>query len=269
MRRMLLAPLLVISAGFGPCQGTTPSDKPSPPAPGATQASNPTPPPTPVSRKQQTLTVNARMKEHFAEGDLIRRALIVGDLQTAQKAGAWLASDEWTSNVRAAWKPHLAAVQSAGKHVADAQDLTAAARASAELAAACASCHESVGRPAFEPVALDSKAPAMAVHAWAVDSMWWGLFVPSDAAWKAGSAALSGAALVLSDVPAVEAIATQVNETARRGQTASHDQRGRIFSELLTTCASCHHAVGAELTLGDVALPHASVGSKRADESTH
>jgi hypothetical protein len=265
MRRILIAPLLLISADFGPCQRQTTQDhKPRPPAQVSaepTSAATPAAPP----QKQQTLTAPARMKEHFDEGDLIRRALIIGDLATARQAGAWLAGDEWTSNLRASWKPHLGAMQSAAKRVADAEELTAAARGSAALAEGCAKCHEAVGRPRFEPTALDSKASAMAVHAWAADNLWWGLFVPSDAAWKAGSEALSGAALVLSDVPAVEAIATNVYDTARRAQQAKGDERDRLYSELLTTCASCHKAVGAELTLGEPAVPHAGVGKKRPE----
>jgi hypothetical protein len=199
------------------------------------------------------------MRDHFAEGDLIRRALIAGDLDSAKKAGAFLAGDEWTSNLRAAWKPHLAAVQSAAQRVAIAADLPSAARAAGDLGRACASCHEQVGKPALHLAELDTSAAAMVRHVWAVDAMWWGLFVPADSAWAAGAEALGGAPLVLSDVPAVEALAQRTYEVAHRARSAGRDQRARYFGELLTTCASCHRSVGAELELGPAELPRASV----------
>ncbi|MET0411779.1 MAG: hypothetical protein ABW217_10820 [Polyangiaceae bacterium] len=198
------------------------------------------------------------MQEHFAEGDLIRRAVIAGDLDSARKAGSVLAGDEWTSNLRASWKPHLAAVQSAAQRVAAAADLPSAARAAGELGQACASCHEQVGKPAIHLADFDPNAPAMTRHVWAVDAMWWGLFVPADAAWTAGAEALGGSPLVLSDVPAIEAMAQRTYEIAHRARGAAMDQRARYFGELLTTCASCHRSVGAELELGPAAPPHAS-----------
>lgn len=257
MRSTMLVPLILICTGFGPCQqqgagGPTPG-----PGPSAIVRTEPEQAPAP-RRKQQTLTVTARMQEHFAEGDLIRRAVIAGDLDRARKAGAILAGDEWTSNLRASWKPHLAAVQSAAQRVAAADDLSSAARAAGELAQACANCHEQVAKPALHLADFDQNAPAMARHVWAVDAMWWGLFVPADAAWKAGAESLGGAPLVLSDVPAVEAIAQRTYEIAHRAASATRDQRSRYFGELLTTCASCHRSVGAELELGPAVPPHAS-----------
>jgi cytochrome c553 len=257
MRRTMLAPLILICAGSGPCQQQTTSGPAPAPVPSAKVQAEPQPPPAP-RRKQQTLTVTARMQEHFAEGDLIRRALIAGDLDSARKAGAFLAGDEWTTNLRATWKPHLASVQSAAQRVASAPDLPSAARAAGELGQACASCHEQVGKPALHLAELDPKAPAMARHVWAVDAMWWGLFVPADAAWTKGAEALGGAPLVLSDVPAVEAMAQRTYEIAQRARGAASDQRARYFGELLTTCASCHRSVGAELDLGPAAAPRAS-----------
>jgi cytochrome c553 len=259
MRRIMLAPLITLCAGFGPCQPQGPSERTSTPAPSVTLQAERTPV-TSHPRKQQTLTVTARMKGHLAEGDLIRRAVIVGDLDSARHAGAFLAGDEWTTNLRADWKPHLAGVQSSARHVAVALDLPAAARATGELAQACATCHEQVGKPSFELPKLPDDASAMTRHVWATDAMWWGLFAPSDAAWTAGAEALGGAPLVLSDVPAVEALARRTYEVAQLARSARGEQRARLFGELLTTCASCHRSVGAELELGPDAPPHASVG---------
>ena len=256
MRRILLIPLISICAGFGPCQSQGVS-QPAPLAtPSAKVQAEPERPPA-ARRKQQTATVTTRMQEHFAEGDLIRRALIAGDLDSARKAGAFLAGDEWTSNLRETWKPHLAAIQSAAQRVAAAPDLPSAARAAGELGDACASCHEQVGKPALHLADLDPSGPAMTRHVWAVDAMWWGLFVPADSAWTAGAESLSAAPLVASDAPAVEAMAQRTYEVAHRARSAARDQRARYFGELLTTCASCHRAVGAELDLGPDAPPHA------------
>lgn len=257
MRRIMLAPWIILCAGFGPCQPQVSSERTSTPAASATLQAERAPAPSP-RRKQLTVTVTTRMKGHLAEGDLIRRAVIVGDLDSARRAGAFLAGDEWTSNLRDDWKPHLGKVQSSARHVAVALDLPAAARAAGELAQACAGCHEQVAKPSFELPKLADDASAMTRHVWATDALWWGLFAPSDAAWNAGAEALGGAPLVLSDAPAVEAIAQRTYQVAHLARGARGEQRARLFGELLTTCASCHRSVGAELELGPDALPHAS-----------
>lgn len=258
--RTAFAPLILMAAtvGFGPCA----TEKPPQPMPDTVRTAPAQPSAAALPhRKQQTLTVTARMKEHFAQGDTLRRALIAGNLPAAKSAANWLASDEWTPNLRAAWKPHLAAIQSTAKVVNEADGSRAAALAFGDLANACASCHTAVGGPKLAPDADFPKdsASAMSRHAWAVDRMWWGLFTPSDAAWLSGAEALSGAPLVASDVPDVDAMAQSTYAIAQRARSVDKALRGRAFGELLATCGSCHERSGVSLALEDATLPTTAV----------
>lgn len=246
MRRFALAPLLLLSAAFGPCQSEPPattSGEPAGPAPRATQTLRAAP-----RAAQSTPTVEARMHEHFGQTDELRRALVAGDLPRARRAAAVLSSEEWTPHLREAWRPSVTAVRAAASDIARAGEIETAAAALGALGSACASCHGSFGKPSVPPSspAIDA-LPEMARHAAAVERSWWGLFAPSDEAWREGAEALTGAPLVASDVREVEHLVERTYATARRASAAPSAERGALFGALISDCARCHQRVGATI----------------------
>jgi hypothetical protein len=238
--------LMLFSEGFGPCseRGAAPARvEAEPTTPAAVDGEHARLP------KQQTSTPKTYMKGHFAEADLMRRALIGGRLSEFKAAAAELAADDWSPNLRPTWKAHLTDVREAARAINGAASLPEGAEALSQLGSACASCHRSMGGPA-SPAPLtapvkDDERP-MLEHAQAEDWLWRGLSFPSDTTWMSGARALQSAPGLDSDVREVSAAARHLQGLAGRAAAAT-ESRPELYADILITCASCHEFVGVKL----------------------
>jgi cytochrome c553 len=192
------------------------------------------------------------MREHFTSGVLIRDALIAGDLALARWNATWLAEREPEPDV-ASWSPSMTDLRARARQVAEAQDLPAAAAATAELAAECGRCHATNGvSPRFaerDPrVPASGRRPHMLEHQFAAEQMWGGLIGANEAAWKKGAEGLAVAPLgqeeILENASATQritALAGDVHALGAEGANASTwPQRATVYGRLLATCATCH-----------------------------
>ena len=149
----------------------------------------------------------------------------------------------------------IARLRAAAEQVVAAPDLPAAAAATAQLGAACASCHDERGAiVAFAWTELPADEPALARqmqrHQWAAARLWEGLVAPADELWRSGADTLAtlrldvGALATGADGPAVTAALDRLRTLAAQAKTTA-DQPGRVelYHQLLTTCVGCHAAV--------------------------
>ena len=237
--------LMLFSEGFGPCseRGGAPARvEAEPKAPAAADGEHARLP------KQQTPTPKTYMKSHFAEADVMRRALIGGRLSELKATAAQLAADDWSPNLRPTWKAHLTDVRAAARAINVATSMPEGAEALSQLGSACASCHRSVGGPAspgpLTAPAKDEERP-MLEHAQAEEWLWRGLSFPSDSAWISGARALQRAPGLDSDVGEVSAAARHLQGLAGRAAAAT-ESRSELYADILITCSSCHEFVGVK-----------------------
>lgn len=244
----------LLAASWGPCvdlTGPMPlpdelSDKggqqPTPVAPAAEQ-----PAPAASRPTQQTPTTRTYMQGHFADSVRLRRAMVAGNLADFKQAASAVANDEWSSNLRPDYRPYVAAVRAAAATARAAESLKAGAVALGTLGVACAACHQHFGAPQI-PIAPGSAPeatePSMVAHAAATDRLWEGVMGPSDTSWFKGTRGLMEAPSLDSDVPDVAAAAQHLRQLAEEALSVSVEQRGRLFGQVLMTCAGCHERVG-------------------------
>jgi hypothetical protein len=200
----------------------------------------------PAAPIRQTRTARAYMQTHFAQSEHMRRALIAGDLTALHAAAEGVAKDEWTPNLRADWRPQLAAVRSAAGAAQKALSLEAAAEAFADLGAACSSCHLVTGGPGSPrfPVPLPGSTASMLAHESATERLWQGVVAPSDAAWLEGAEQLIAAPELNSDVELIASRSRHVRDLAERAKLIAVKERPQLLGELLVTCANCHKQLG-------------------------
>ncbi len=193
-----------------------------------------------------TPTAQTYMLNHFAQSEDMRRAIIGGDLPALRAAAEGVAKDEWTPNLRADWRPHVATVRSAARAAQTALSLEVGASAFADLGTACASCHLLTGGPGSVrfPTPLAGGAELMVAHESATERLWHGLVAPSDAAWLEGAEELIAAPELASDVKEIATRAARVRDLARRSKAVAANDRARLFGDLLLTCANCHQQLG-------------------------
>jgi hypothetical protein len=85
----------------------------------------------------------------------------------------------------------------------------------------------------------------MRQHAWATERLWEGLYVPSGAAWEAGTKLLAGTQFpqeVLDEGGVYTQTAAKdfVKIAARAPGKWSLKDRAEVYASLLGTCAACH-----------------------------
>ena len=210
----------------------------------------PAPPPTdPI--------VKTQMKVHFAKGAAVQDAIIRGDVARARTGFEALAEHAMVSGLPEGTGPLVEGFQGAAREGAAAVDTSALARALASTARACGGCHALVGaRPAWDVPDAPPRDPGMrahmARHAWAMDRMYEGLVGPTEASWSQAAAILNDQALDEAVLPAGQALSPVAEAAGRRlhalgtealaAETA--EARGELFAEALSTCATCHAAVG-------------------------
>ncbi len=268
--RTLAASLLVLascgSPGSQPAESPSPEPAPEPlatPEPPTADAPEPEPADAPPDAEGGTrpriappLPATPRpgspreklMRAHFHETELIRNAIINGDLSAAVAPGEALAKalegKKFTKGKVAA-----SALREASVRVTKSPDISAVAAAAADIGVACGTCHRSTVVPKVEfgtpPDPSENIKGRMRRHTWGTDRLWEGLYVPSDAAWNAGVEALKGdpfpkEVLKQGGVHARSA-ADRLKKLVEQAETKKKPaERAAIYAALLQTCASCH-----------------------------
>lgn len=208
--------------------------------------------PAPAPAEEPAGTPKERlMRLHFKETALVRTAIVNGALTDTVAPAAALSKMEGLGTIPAAWRPSIDAMQSAARRIGQSSDMPGAAAALADVGAACGSCHRGLGGPKAKfdaaPTGDDSMSGRMKRHVWATERMWEGLYVPSDASWKAGVDALSGEPFAkdLLDKGGVHARSSAARFktlVATAGAKQKPDERAKLYAALLETCSACHMA---------------------------
>jgi len=193
-----------------------------------------------------SLSVHARMKEHFTAASALRRALVDVDMEAFRKAASDLSGDQRGADV---WDTSLDAMRAAAQRAQDAHDAAAGAASLAEIGGACASCHTMLNSPQLptppEPGEGSSSRPHARRYEWAIDVMWTGVAAPSNAEWRRGAQVLveaepQGEELVVEGRGPAEFGST--SDAARTAGGVETSDRLRAFEAVLLTCTACHQA---------------------------
>jgi mono/diheme cytochrome c family protein len=194
----------------------------------------------------------AQMEHHFRQVSLIQEAVIRGDLRAVREPAKLLAEAEAPRDVAASTAPYVAAMRLAAKRAGDAQDFASVAAATSSMLLSCGDCHRTAGTM---PAPVTPKRPDvgglvghMLEHQRATDEMLEGLFIPSETQWLRGAARFVGAPLqqksLLRDeklTPEIRKAEERVHQLAERAiKATAWKDRGDIYAQILTTCASCH-----------------------------
>jgi mono/diheme cytochrome c family protein len=207
-------------------------------------------PEQPAARAPEPPDVKTDMHDHFTRVQEIEEAVVRGDLEAAREPARWMAEHQEARGLPPSTETQLAAVRTAARQVAEAQDLTGAAKGAATLVASCGDCHKAASvSPELPPPATAFRAAEranhMAQHQRAVDLLYRGLARPSDDAWQEGATALRESPLGAKDMPEVskEVVSAEaaVHALADRAKRASdRETRVHVYGELIGNCASCH-----------------------------
>lgn len=189
------------------------------------------------------------MNAHFDQALTMRTAVVAGELDGAKTAASALVEQFGGTEGEKS-------VATVARSVAEAGDLGAAAKGTAEVAAACGRCHAASEIELRFPEAPDPGAAAegtpmhMQRHDWASEQLWRGLVGNYETAWARGGAGLAESALhkgeldeaakASVDESVVELASTVHGLGARAREATELKQRVQIFGELLDTCADCH-----------------------------
>ena len=260
---------LALSIGLGACGGTAPP----PSSPQVTTAANAQPlptasPPESASAPQPAASEPAAakpkpsgpgtpldqlMREHFMQAGEIRHAVISGKPKDAVQPALALGNTVDIANLPKAWLPAMELMRTASSRVQSSSDLAETAAGAADIGVACGSCHKSQGGPKVSvgeaPAVGTSVVSRMARHSWAMERLWEGLYVPSNAAWKAGAKALQedpfpAEVLERGGVYGRTAAKDFKSFAAQAAAKDAPKERAALYAGLLGTCASCHLATG-------------------------
>ena len=197
--------------------------------------------------------VSGHMKAQYDKIVKIQGAVIAGSLDATREPAQWLAEAPSPAGLPEGSETYMDAMRAAARAVLDADDMTGAASATAELGMACGSCHEANGSPVeFEmpdrPTDKEKAGPHMERHQWAADRMWEGLIGPSPTAWSRGGNILFESPLRGKDIGDDEAttlMARRVHQLAANATTVSDlEDKAEIYGEFLGNCAACHQTLG-------------------------
>jgi hypothetical protein len=232
------------------CGGQTPAGKPAEPAAAA-------PPAAPA------VDVKAHMDEHFAKVTDVQAAVVRGDVEGAKDGARWIADHQEAAGLPTAGQASLDEMKKAARAIADAADIKVAAQGTADMAAACGSCHAASGsKPAMPaatpPTPKDETAAHMLAHQHAVDLLYRGLVGPSDESWAEGAKALKASPLKAAQLPkpskpSKEAAKAEADAHAladKAATAADPKARASVYAELVGGCASCHALYGRVLGEG-------------------
>ena len=192
------------------------------------------------------------MRTHFLQTAAIRRAIIWGNLSDAVAPAAAIAGMTGVEKLPVDWQQATRQLQVASARIGKSPDKPETAAATADIGVACGSCHRRIAGPRVKvgeaPPLGDTFMSRMIRHAWAAERLWEGLYVPSDAAWKAGAAALQGDAIPkdMLEKGGVHARSAASRFAQIAVQLPAQKQpagRAKVYASLLETCASCHEAM--------------------------
>jgi cytochrome c553 len=232
---LLLASLTVVVA----CGGS--SQPPAEPAAPAT--------PAPAAQSE----ASKHMHEHLARVTEIQEAVTRGDLEAAGVPAAWLADHEPPAGLPATVVEELANMKKTSKMVVDATNINDAGTATAQLLAACGTCHTKTNVVVkFDdlprPPAGAGVSAHMLEHQWAMDLMMQGLVGPSEMKWRQGAEALKVSPMAAEELPQDEKLTDEiksfekkVHEWADKAVNAGDmGSKVAIYGEVTAGCASCH-----------------------------
>jgi cytochrome c553 len=198
------------------------------------------------------------MSAHHAEAEAMRTALVRGDVEGVNEAATRLRKRLPLDALPADARYDELPLRDAVGRASSAPDLTSAASAAADVAAACGGCHAKRGVSFPQPTgerpdpALDGVRAAMARHHWAARRMWDGLLLPSQAAFVEAAEVLGPGDLapagstVGSALPSLTVeLEVRVHDLAAQA-ARMEDPAGRVRATagILETCGVCHGAMG-------------------------
>lgn len=204
---------------------------------------------------EKATTLAELMKVHFVHAEDMRDALVNGDVVNLHARAKSLSQSVEIRDLPPAYREHLDAMRAAAARIDGEYDIRQAARRFADLARACADCHQMT---ATTPPIKDYPAPPpdtdvsthMLRHAWAAARMWEGLIAPSDEKWRIGASVVASEPLapeVFLGRPASNDLteqATRLHELGVKAVNASTQQeRAALYSEFIGSCSECHRAV--------------------------
>jgi cytochrome c553 len=194
----------------------------------------------------------AHMQQHLARINVIKSAILVGDLERVREPAIWLVDHEPLDQLDLIYEPFVLSMRGHARDVATAADIGAAARATARIAVDCGNCHRATGvepdvGQAQEPPAWSDMASHMQRHRWAVDRLWEGLIGPSDGSWSRGIRMLAEAPLLGTEAgwddaeTEGDALARRVHELGRDAASAlTPEARVTVYAKMIAACAACH-----------------------------
>ena len=240
----LLFLLLLISCVVGfACGGSQPSSS----QPAAQPSAQPAAP-------QKTVTeLTKDMHSNLGKITEIERAVIRGDLDAAVDPAKWVVDHQETAGLPADTASFVVDMKKFASNVATAKDETGAATSTAMMISYCGACHEAAKvKPEFpelkKPTWTNGRTAHMDEHQYAIDLMYQGLAIPSEAQWKKGVEELKASPLADSDLPKDSALTKEI----RANEKKVHEQAAKalkatdmgtkvaLYGEVLKECASCH-----------------------------
>ena len=185
------------------------------------------------------------MHERLDELSAIGPHVVRGDVEHASALGRELLErlgDEGPED----WRPHVAALRVEVRTLVGADDLPAAARATAGIASQCGACHEALDvDPRFDEAPmpdgeLDERA-RMRLHAWGMARLREGLVGPSLERWLQGTATFAALPGCREGDASRRELCKRVEVLAHRAHvTETTTARVHLYGDLLATCAGCH-----------------------------
>lgn len=180
-----------------------------------------------------------------------RDAVIDGDLAKVKVHAAVLLELGSETSLPDAWRPYVARVNETSQKLAAAPDLAGAALGVANVASACAECHDALdGGPKLDhrdavPPQTWSEGQNMPLHKWSADWLWLGLLSNDDPSWNRGAGELDKMPLVpkFEQAPpnGMRELEQGVYVIAGRARTVDDPtERAELYGQLLATCSQCH-----------------------------
>jgi len=202
-------------------------------------------------------SVAEHMRLHFSSISAIKTFIVAGQLEGVSESALWLKEHETSPGLPGDWAPYVEQMRQYADQTASAKHLVFAAAAVSEMARICGDCHVANGvdlvlAEITPPPGGDGVGPQMRQQHWAVDRMWEGLIVPSDAAWNQGTRTLAKVRLTAADFniaadkrPTASYLIKRTRELGEAGiQAESPEARSAIYGELLSLCGDCHILTG-------------------------
>lgn len=177
-----------------------------------------------------------------------RDAVLKNDTSQIRAEMSWMAA---STSLPANLAPPVASPAGTTASAEESDEARAAALFLGELGLACGGCHQGHGPRLPEvtpPTSAAGVLPHMHRHIWAIDRMWEGLMAPDDLRWNQGVALLAGMDLDPDpfagkdgqDSPAGY-LAPWIRRIGLESlRTGDAPMRGRLYGDLLATCAECH-----------------------------